>query len=67
MTLSRSSQAEYRALEARIAALEELFRAGDEEHYRPQMDALRDVARGQGGGLSGSGEGYRPARGNDEI
>lgn len=63
----RSSQAEYRALEARIAALEELFRAGDEEHHRPQLDALWDAARGQGGGLSGGGSGDGPARGTDET
>jgi hypothetical protein len=45
----RKSQAEYRELEARIAALEALFAAVDEEHGRPHMDALRDLSRQQGG------------------
>lgn len=42
------SQEEYRALEARIAALEAFFRAGDEEHGGPHLDALRELAAGSG-------------------
>lgn len=44
----RASQAEYRALETRIAALEAFFAAGDEEHGRPHVDALRTIASRQG-------------------
>lgn len=44
----RKSQAEYRDLEARIAALEALFAAVDEEHGGPHLDALVSLARGQG-------------------
>jgi len=42
----RRSQEEYRALEARIAALEAYFRAGDTEHGGPHMDALRELSAG---------------------
>lgn len=62
----RASQQEYRALEARIAALEELFRAGDEDHHRPFMDAFRNAARGQGGGFGGGGAGNGPARDGED-
>lgn len=56
----RTSQQEYRALEARIASLEALFAAGDEEHGRPHLDALRSTASEQGfgprGGVAGNGQ-----------
>lgn len=57
----RASQAEYRALEARIAALEALFAAGDEEHGRPYLDGLRAVALGNGGAPIGGGREDGPA------
>ena len=42
------SQEEYRTLEARIAALEAFFQAGDEEHGGPLLDGYRAFALGQG-------------------
>lgn len=58
----RQSQAEYRDLEARIARIEALFQHGDEEFGRPQVDAYRAAALGQGQGFQGRGEGNGPAR-----
>lgn len=48
----RRSQENYRTLEARIAALEALFEAGDEEFGREHMAALRSVAHGKGQGVA---------------
>lgn len=48
----RRSQETYRTLEARIAALEELFAAGDEEFGREHMAALRSVTHGKGQGIA---------------
>lgn len=62
----RDSQAEYRALEARIASLEALFAAGDEEHGRPHLDALRSLASRPGPGPSFGGEAHGPARFDDD-
>jgi hypothetical protein len=49
----RASQAEYRALEARIAALEAAFAVGDEEFGRAHLDGLRAQASGRGQGFDG--------------
>jgi hypothetical protein len=58
---------EYRSLEARLAALESLLFSGDEAFLGPQVDAFRELARGQvalslrpGAGFAGRGEGDEP-------
>jgi hypothetical protein len=48
----RRSQETYRTLEARIATLEALFQAGDEEFGSQHMAALRSVTHGKGNGLA---------------
>jgi hypothetical protein len=48
----RKSQANYRTLEARIAALEALFEAVDPEFGSEHLAALRSQSRGQGQGAA---------------
>lgn len=54
------SQAEYRELEARIAALEAYFAGVDEDYGRPEVEALRAYSYGQGAGVARSGAGNGP-------
>jgi hypothetical protein len=44
----RASQAEYRALEDRLARVEALLATIDEEFFRPDVDAIREQARRSG-------------------
>lgn len=57
----RASQAEYRALETRIASLEALFAAVDEEHGRPFLDGLRAATSGNRSPAPVGGNGNGPA------
>lgn len=58
----RRSQEKYRTLEARIAALEAYFQAGDEEFGREFVDGFRASIDGQGQGFDRSGTGNGPVR-----
>jgi hypothetical protein len=57
MDALRASQENYRALEARIAALEAALAHGDEEYVREYVDGYRAFALGQGQGLPGRSTG----------
>ena len=54
--LTQEAKHEYRTIEALCAGLEALLSHTDEDGYRTQIDALRQVYRGVGGtGNSGAG------------